>query len=202
MYPLLWGQMVQGAALAHLLGTSKKTQLSIDKEDHDVGDPVIVYARLYNDNFQPITDAQVQAAYTIQASGSSGSGEKTSLVLRAVPDQPGMYRGDFVALTAGHYHVATLNDPATTAEFSATAPRFELGDTAMNESLLKQMASLSGGRFFREEQLADLGNVHKAKPESLHMGRDLELWSSPFYFLLICLVAVTEWFLRKMWNLR
>ena len=30
-YPALWGQVVQGAALAHLLGTSKKTQLSVDK---------------------------------------------------------------------------------------------------------------------------------------------------------------------------
>ena len=54
-YPVLWGQIVQGAALGHLLGASKKTQLSVDKEEYNVGDPVKVFARLYNDSFQPIT---------------------------------------------------------------------------------------------------------------------------------------------------
>ena len=90
-YPLLWGQMVQGAALAHLLGTSKKTQLSVDKEEHNVGDPVTVYARLYNDSYQPISDSQVQAQFSVEEPGG-GAGEKTELILRAVPEQPGMYR--------------------------------------------------------------------------------------------------------------
>jgi hypothetical protein len=201
-YPLLWGQMVQGAALAHLLGTSKKTQLSVDKEEHNVGDPVTIFARLYNDSFQPISDSQVQAAYTVRATGSSATGEKTELILRAVPDQPGMYRGDFVALNAGRYQVATVNDPATVVEFNAAAPQFELGETAMNEALLRQMASMSGGRFFREEDLSELPKALNAKPETLHTARDVELWSSPFYFLLICIVAATEWLLRKRWNLK
>jgi hypothetical protein len=197
--------MVQGAALAHLLGTSKKTQLSIDKVEHNVGDPVTVFARLYNDSFQPISDSQVQAAYSVQGvegTGTSESEEKTELILRAVPDQPGMYRGDFVALNAGRYRVATLSDPATGVEFNASQPQYELGETAMNEALLRQMATLSGGRFFREEDLSGLADTLKAKPETLHTARDVELWSSPFYFLLMCMVATTEWFLRKKWNLK
>jgi hypothetical protein len=201
-YPLLWGQIVQGAALAHLLGTSKKTQLSVDKEEHNVGDPVTVYARLYNDSFQPITDSQVQAAYSVQAGAGAPPGDKTELTLRAVPDQPGMFRGDFVALKAGRYSLATVNDPGATVEFTASQPQFELGDTAMNETLLRQMASASGGQFFREENLADLPAALKAKPETIHAARDLEIWSSPFYFLLMCLIAVTEWLLRKIWNLK
>jgi hypothetical protein len=199
-YPLLWGQMVQGAAMAHLLGASKKTQLSVDKEEHNVGDPVTIFARLYSDSFQPISDSQVEAEYTV--TGTGGTFEKTGLTLRAVPDQPGMYRGDFVALTAGRYRVRTVNDPATAVEFSASEPQFELGETAMNEPLLKQMAAISGGRYFREEDLAGLGKELNRKPESLHTSRDVEIWSSPFYFLLMCAVAVSEWLLRKKWNLK
>ena len=197
-YPVLWGQMVQGAALAHLLGSSKKTQLSVDKEEHNVGDPVTVFARLYNDSFQPITDSQVPAQYTVGAAG----GEQTQVMLRAVPEQPGMYRGDFVALKPGRYRVATVADPGTRVEFNASEPQFELGETAMNEALLRQMAAMSNGRFFREEDLADLGKDLNRKPETLHTSRDVELWSSPFYFLLMCALAVSEWILRKKCNLK
>jgi hypothetical protein len=201
-YPVLWGQMVQGAALAHLLGTSKKTQLSVDKEEHNVGDPVTVFARLYNDSFQPVADAQVQAEYTVQTGVPADQGEQTELTLRAVPEQPGMYRGDFVALKAGRFRLATVNDPATAVEFNASEPQFELGETAMNEALLKQMAAISGGRFFREEDLSELGRELNRKPEALRTARDVELWASPFYFLLMCMVAAIEWFLRKRWNLK
>jgi uncharacterized membrane protein len=201
-YPLLWGQIVQGSALAHLLGSSKKTQLSVDKEEHNVGDPVTVFARLYNDSFQPIADAQVQAVYSVKTTGTAAGTGKTELTLRAVPDEPGMYRGDFVALQAGRYRFSTVGDPATIVEFNASEPQFELGETAMNEPLLKQMAGISGGRFFREEDLPELAKALNAKPEALHTARDVELWSSPFYFLLMCLVAATEWFLRKKWNLK
>lgn len=200
-YPLLWGQMVQGAALAHLLGTSKKTQLSVDKEEHNVGDPVTVFARLYNDSFQPLADSQVQAGYTVQT-GSPGQPEQTPLALRPVPEQPGMYRGDFVALKAGLYRLSTLADPSTALEFIARQPQFELGETAMNEGLLKQMAAISGGRYFREENLAELAQALNRKPETLHTARDVEVWSSPFYFLLMCAVATTEWVLRKRWDLK
>jgi hypothetical protein len=201
-YPLLWGQIVQGAALAHLLGASKKTQLSVDKEEHNVGDPVTVYARLYNDTFQPIADPEVQAEYTVVTGVAGAEGEKEPVTLRAVPEQPGMYRGDFVALKAGRYRVATVNDPQTVVEFEARQPQFELGETAMNEPLLKQIAAVSGGMYFREEDLAGLAKELNRKPETLHTGRDLEIWSSPLYFLLLCAVAATEWILRKRWDLK
>ncbi|HEX4084081.1 MAG TPA: hypothetical protein VHY22_04160 [Chthoniobacteraceae bacterium] len=199
-YPMLWGQIVQGAALAHLLGSSKKTQLSVDKEEHNVGDPVTVFARLYNDTFQPISDPQVQAQFTVIT--GTGTQAATPLLLRAVPDQPGMYRGDFVALTAGRYQISTVNDPGTVVEFNAREPQFELGETAMNESLLRQMAAMSGGRFFREEDLSGLVKTMTAKPETLHTSRDLEIWSSPLYFIILCVVAASEWLLRKKWSLR
>jgi hypothetical protein len=201
-YPLLWGQIVQGAALAHLLGASKKTQLSVDKEEHNVGDAVTVFARLYNDSFQPIADPQAQAEYTVITGVAGAEGEKQEVMLRAVPEQPGMYRGDFVALKAGRYRLATVNDPSTAVEFTAREPQFELGETAMNEGLLKQMAAISGGRYFREEDLAELAKELNSKPETLHTSRDVEVWSSPFYFLLMCVVAATEWVLRKRWHLK
>jgi hypothetical protein len=94
------------------------------------------------------------------------------------------------------------SDAATVFEFSATEARFEFGETAMNESLLKQMAEISGGGFFREETLAKLPDALSAKSERVASVIDAELWASPLYFLLLLTVATVEWALRKRVQLK
>ena len=52
-----------------------------------MGDPVTVFARLYNDSFQPIADAQVPAEYTVRGVGCSER-EGQPVMLRAVRISP------------------------------------------------------------------------------------------------------------------
>ena len=228
-HPLLWGQMVQRMALAHLLGSSKRTQLSVDKQHYDTSDRVTVFARLYDQNFDPIRLPSVNGFYTSEAAPGKPESPKQSVQLRALPDQPGMYRGDFVAALAGNFKFYVESDPQTVIEFAVTKSRFELGETAMNELLLKEMARVSGGVFFREETLATLPQELALKemerasggavsltaasvatqPQKLAKKEDMitrvvdaDLWSSPFYFLLVSGVAITEWVLRKRYELK
>ncbi len=44
-----------------------------------------------------------------------------------------------------------------------TEPKFELGETAMNEALLRDLAATTGGAFFREEDLHKLPDTISAK---------------------------------------
>ena len=74
-----------------------------------------------------------------------------------------MYRGDFTALTPGLHQFSVKSDAGTVIEFAVTEAKFELGETAMNEALLKQMAELSGGGFFREETLAKLPETDRGE---------------------------------------
>ena len=201
-YPMLWGQIAQKLGLAHLLGGSKRTQLTVDKQSYTTGERVTVYARLYTADFNPIKDATVEGGYTVKAVGAPGIGERQSVTLRAVPEQPGMYRGDFTALAPGVHAFSVKGDPATVIEFSATEPKFESGETAMNETLLKQMAETSGGRYFREETLHELVDAINAKTERIRSTVDAELWSSPLYFALLLIVASVEWALRKRAQLK
>ena len=224
-HPLFWGQMVQRMALAHLLGGSKRTQLSVDKQRYNTSERVTVFARLYDQNFEPIKESSVNGFYTIGAAPGQPESPRQSVQLRALPDQPGMYRGDFAAASAGDCKFFVENDPQTVIEFVIGKSRFELGETAMNELLLKEMARVSGGVFFREEGLATLpqkifqkedqiaargglaslnGNAGKRPQNDEGVARviDADLWSSPFYFLLICLLFVTEWILRKRYELK
>jgi hypothetical protein len=87
-------------------------------------------------------------------------------------------------------------------EFNVTEPKFETGETAMNEVLLKQMAAASDGAYFREENLWQLPKAVSAKAERVQSTVDGELWSSPIFFALLLTVASLEWWLRKRWQLK
>ncbi len=203
-YPILWGQMAQKLGLSHLLGGSKRTQLTVDKQNYVTGDRVTVYARLYSPDFKPLTDASIDGSYTIKAIGEATAPDasRQGLTLRAVPEQPGMYRGDFTAITPGLHQFSVKSDPGTIIEFAVAEAKFESGETAMNESVLQQMADLSGGAFYREETLFKLTDALSAKSERVSSVVDAELWSSPFYFTLLLIVATVEWALRKRAQLK
>jgi hypothetical protein len=174
----------------------------VDKQRYNTADRVTVFARLYDQNFDPVKQPSVNGLYTVQGAPGQAEGPKQSVQLRALPDQPGMYRGDFVAVTPGGYKFSVESDTATTIDFAVVAPRFETGETAMNEPLLKEMSRVSGGAFFREEDLATLPEKLSEKDERITRVVDAELWASPFYFLLVAGIVIAEWALRKSYGLK
>ena len=67
----------------------------------------------------------------------------------------------------------------------------------MNEPLLRELAEASGGRFVREEDLHRLPELIKARTDRVQSFVEVEVWSSPLYFLLLLGVVTAEWLLRK-----
>ena len=113
-----------------------------------------------------------------------------------------MYRGEFIALTAGLHQVKVSTDSDAVLEIPVTEPRFELGATAMNEPLLRQLAELTNGGFFREENLIALPDAIRSKTEAIQTTVDAEIWASPLVFLLLVTLPTVEWALRKRWQLK
>lgn len=194
-YYTFWGQIIQRLSLAHVLGGSRRTQIDLDRSSYQSGDRVRVYARLYRAGFEPVTDSTVKAFY---APKDDALATATELDLRPVPDQPGLYRGNFIAPAPGQYEFGVEMDRETRTVFYVSSAGFELGDTAMNEDLLKEMAEISGGEFFREENIHTLPARIARKTDKVRSPMEVELWSSPLYFILILLVVTTEWILRKL----
>jgi len=60
-YTALWGQIAQRVSLQHLLGVSKRTQLTSDRQNYVAGDRVTVYARLYAEGYDPVQEPVVKA---------------------------------------------------------------------------------------------------------------------------------------------
>lgn len=194
-YYTFWGQIIQRLSLSHVLGGSRRTQVDLDKPNYLPGERVRVFARLYRAGFEPVTDSEAPAFYTLK---DDLMGEETQVNLRPVADQPGLYRGNFVAPDPGSWEFGVELDRERRTSFYVSDASFELGDTAMNASLLKEMAEISGGEFFREENIHQLPDRIAQRAEKVRSPMEVELWSSPLYFLLILLIVTVEWVVRKL----
>jgi uncharacterized membrane protein len=192
-YTTLWGQMFERVSLQRLLGGSKRTQLTTDRQNFLTGDRISIYARLYGVGFEPVQEPAIKGLCGFK----NGQGARSEVTLRPVPEQPGLYRAELVAGAPGHYQFFVEPDPDTPLDFTVTEPKFELGETAMNEPLLRELAAASGGAFFREEDLDKLPETIARKTERVRSPLEVELWASPLYFLGLLGVVTVEWVLRK-----
>lgn len=192
-YYTFWGQIIQRLSLSHLLHGSRRTQISLDRPTYAAGDRVQVHARLYRAGFEPVMDRSVKAFFQ-----SRGDTLRLPVELRPVPDQQGLYRGNFSAPAPGQYEFGVEMDTGQPTPFLVTDASTEFGDTAMNENLLRELAAVTGGGFYREEDLHLLPDRVTSRTERVLSPYEVELWSSPLYFLLILLVVTVEWVLRKL----
>jgi hypothetical protein len=121
-----------------------------------------------------------------------------------MPNQPGMYRGELIAPAPGQYSLSVDHDkdPKTALEFGVEDPKLELAETAMNQPLLQQMARASGGGFFREENLNSLPDQIAGKQERIRTKHEVELWSTPLYFIVMLSLVTAEWIVRKVSQLK
>lgn len=193
-YSAFWGQLVQRLSLPRLLGGNKRIQLSADRQNYIAGDRVSLVGRLYSAAFEAIQDPVVKGHYSKK--GQVG-GAASEVLMRPVQDQPGLYRGEFIAGAPGDYQFSVDLDPTSAVEFSVIEPQFELGDTAMNEGLLRQMAKTTTGGYFREEDLYQLPDMLNTRTEKVRSPLEVDLWSSPLVFLFLMALVTTEWVIRK-----
>jgi hypothetical protein len=215
-HALLWGQMAQTLGLHHLLGGSKRVQFTSDKTSCSRGDAFAIFARVYGTDFQPIRAATVRVRVSVrsgEAGGAATPAAESEVTLRAVPEQPGMFRGEFLTSLSG-VHTVRMSDSGTAngdpkadgaaqpLEVVVNEPRFESGETALAEPLLRKLAAMSNGSFFREETLFELSRSIRERADRITTTQDADLWSSPLLFALIAAMLSVEWALRKRLNLK
>ncbi|MDA3873172.1 MAG: hypothetical protein PF795_04360, partial [Kiritimatiellae bacterium] len=198
-----WSHLVQQMAMSKFLSSSKLTNLSFTQTKYVAGDRIQVLGRLFDPGYEPTMDSTVaaQVGFTPE-DDPAGTEIVSSLNLRQLRGQPGQYQGEFNAAAAGTYRVYLERDPEADIRTVVTEPRFEMGETDMNEGLLRRMAEASGGRFFREETLHELPDLLSEREDKVRTHMEIPLWASPVVFLLFLLLATGEWLTRKLSGLR
>ncbi len=190
IYGRLWGQMVQGMALPHLLGEGKRTQLSAGKSRYGVGETAAVSARLFLPNYQPVL------SQTARATLVRPDGTRAAVDLRST-EQAGTYQATVELPTAGEYKLSVDADPGPVLTVTAVDANLEMRTIAMNEPLLEEISRATGGKFLRTDDLPKLGEYLSAAEATNRTTTYADLISTPAYYLGLLGLACAEWWIRR-----
>jgi uncharacterized membrane protein len=161
---------------------------------------VQISTRVRNKDFLPESDARVEA----RISGPGGS----SAILELTPDAttPGLYHADWAADEPGSYHVDVAarvggteagRDAVSFQRIDGVAENFH---TEQNRELLQKLATETGGRYWRRQELSRLASEIPYSEAGITVRETKELWDMPIVFLLIVALRSAEWLLRRRWG--
>ncbi len=164
-------------------------------------DDVIMNAEVYNDAFERITTGEVNM--TLRNSND----EEFSFTFDV--------QGEDYRLNAGHLPMGDYTFEASvevgdqthheTGSFTIVPVNLEELVTRADHRLLYQLASLSGGQFFRPgntgQLIDELKNGNTLKPVNYYQEMVNELLNLRWIFAILLLLLALEWFLRKYWGI-
>ncbi len=131
---------------------------------------------------------------------------QADVALRAVPGLPGRYQADWTAPAVGLYVADfTANQGALAAGRDTIA--FERQDgvaenfhTGQNVALLKSLAADTGGKYWSATDLDGLARAIPFSDAGVSVQKYQDLWNMPAVFLLLLLLRLAEWLLRRRWG--
>ena len=197
-YARFWSQVIYQTGLPHLVGdNSQRVQMALDRSEAVLGRPGKIFVRLLDKDFNPRTDAKVEA---VLKHLDAKDGKATTQKLVLLPVDTGVYQGNLDHERPGRFEVTVKNPEAATFSYRVQLPpQHELEEEGMAESALREAATISGGRFYREEDLRYLPAAIQPRTTAYAWRDSIEL--SPVLMLLFVLVITAEWVLRKFADL-
>jgi hypothetical protein len=178
----------------------KRLQVAPDKEFFSEGEQINFIGQAYNENYQPIENADLHVEIK-----SLSSPQRFETILQSVGQ--GRYEGSVENLPKGEYSF-TASGTDNGADLGKTEGRFSVGeqsvefsDTKMNEALLRQIAYVSGGDYADGSRFKKLFDVllrqQTLQPERRVETSEFELWNRPALVSVIVALFALEWLMRK-----
>jgi len=181
----------------------RRGRLEPEKDRYEIGERVRLIAELADEQSDQFNSAELEASVEVDGV------VVRRLVMRPVTDQPGRYQATMPAGRAG-VHTATLElpPPAIEAEdqptkpieatFTVVLPTLETNQVWQNRPLLKEIAEVSGGRYYDLHQLDQLAMAMPDTTETITApGKPLFLWDNWLAMLLLGALLSVEWGVRK-----
>jgi hypothetical protein len=126
---------------------------------------------------------------------------KQNIKLNALKGRPGEYSALIVPQHAGRWELRVRNPDENKFSFRVELPpRHELEEAGLAEKALRDAAQLSGGRFYREEDLYELTSNLELRTTEFRHRQQFSLLLMPF-FLLILVLLTAVWLVRKFSDL-
>ena len=153
--------------------------------------------------FQPASDAHVTANIVGPA------GANALIDLTPSRDTPGLYQAEWTAGTPGAYlaEVTAASAGAQPQELGSDVLTFQREDgiaenfhLEQNRTLLEQLSSQTGGRYWEPSDLKNLPRDIAYSEAGISVRTTNELWNMPVVFVLLLGLPIAEWLLRRKWG--
>lgn len=199
----LWGQMVRWLAGRE---TAVEVEASVtggtDKASYEPDETIRISAVVRNPQGEGARGAEVVATLT----GPAGRTDQVKLTSAAGPG--GNYDGSFEPQAAGSYEIALqarlgpqlLSGGKMAVEVGRPSLEFEKLD--LDDRMLRQIASASGGRYLHVTTADHLTEHLDRALRKRRQYRQQPLYWPPLFWLLFVGVLTTEWILRRRFQLR
>lgn len=188
------------------LQKEKRTKLKVypAKDIFDYTEQPLIYAEVYDDNYQLTRSASVKGK--IHTKNNTFSKDIQFVI------SENKYTAVIPPLPAGDYIIdaeAELNNnfyAKADSRFLSDTSNVEYLSTKSNFKALNELSQNSGGKFVRCKDVSDIPDLLKdVKPASelneVSRSRSFNLWENKYVLLLIILFFSIEWIIRKRNNL-
>lgn len=203
-----WIQVMRFLVENRSLQGVRRGVVDSDQTEYELGNRINLMARLRDAQFQPLQ------AESVPAIVQDTDGRSQKINLQPVPGQPGSFSGTLSTGRLGTFTVRLepessdsppdLYEPAT---FRVVAPSVETGTDWLNEPLMRDLASISGGQYLRLDEIGKLpallprletrAEFNSPSQPAWDLNRLTRFGAFLFPLLLLCL----EWALRKWYRL-
>ncbi len=221
-HSLFWRQLLR--QLAESSQQQRSVNLTLD------GDGIAIRVWVRDDEYQPAQHVSATAVITHADRSTSSIKLNPStvpglLAARYVPGDGGIYRVD-VNITdsdgktraGGAAGDQTINARNTNTESDTTgAPETGVTETVTrfvragvehkeffhptrNDALLRRIADVTGGTYWQGDDISGLAAMLNFASTGIRAVEVLPLWNLPLFFLLLVLLKIGEWSLRRLWG--
>ncbi len=200
-----WGQLMRWGAGENLAAGTDQVRLGTKQLSYEPGQKVRVMARLIDDAYRPVADAEVGIAVY--------RGEEVVLRknLTYQAQSHGMYETEFESLTTpGVYRIELTGpeverllkkDNVRTVEqkltITAEGNPVELGEISVDPELAARVASLSGGIVVPADDATRMLPLFGAATKDVKERRETRLWDNWIMLVIAITAATAEWILRR-----
>ncbi len=208
-FDAFWIQVVRFLIQTRELQGLRRGVVQPDKFEYELGDRMTFSGEFQNVEFNPLM------LPTVNASIDLGNGQKQSILFKLKKGSQGEYECVVPAQRVGDFKLDVElpgpndDEAIKTLSFRVVPPRVESKAIWLNEPLLKNIASASGGKYFDLTTINELPDLLKTEVKSMQwQDRPKALWevdkTSRLRVLCFCIpfiLLTVEWSLRKGFKL-
>jgi uncharacterized membrane protein len=192
-YKKFWSGTIRWLASVHT--QAERVSVETDKQTYSRDENVRIRVYVYNENYDPVNDAQIKAQVRTPAG--------TSRDMVFTFEENGRYSAEFKPNIDGNYKVEAEAYRAGrligegSSEFLVQTASLEFQNVQINEQLLRNVADISGGAYHHIDNIADLISSINESKEVIVSTKEKSIWDNGFVLVIALAFLTTEWILRK-----